>query len=218
MIKKNILIVEDHPIMRIAISTAVSNQNDMIVVGEAGTVAEGKRILLELKPDLLLLDLYLPDGNGLRLVEYRNEHAEGTKVLVITSASKEDDILAVLKAGAEGIIGKNSSPERVQYAIRKVLEGKNFLMDAAAKAIINALRKNGRPIDSLRRTLSSRELQVIGCLARGAANKKIARELVISESTVRTHLQHISQKLGLQNKNELIVYAAQHFYGPTLDE
>ena len=218
MIKKNILIVEDYPMMRIAINTAVSNQKDMIVVGEAATVAEGKRILLELKPDLLLLDLFLPDGNGKQLIECRNALCAETKILVITSANKEEDILAVLKAGAEGIIGKNAPSERLQYAIREVLEGKNFLMDAAAKAIINALRKNGHPIDSLRRTLSSRELQVIGCLARGAANKKIARELVISESTVRTHLQHISQKLGLQNKNELIVYAAQHFYGPTLDE
>ena len=218
MRKVKILIVDDHPMMRIAINTAISNQPDMMVVGEAGTVAGGKRLLTELNPDMLLLDLYLPDGNGLQLVKFRNEHFLETKVLVITSSRNENDILAVLEAGAEGIIGKDSPPERLQHAVRKVLRGSHYLMDEATRALMQAIQKRESKEERFGGELSSRELQVMNILSRGATNKEIARELVISESTVRTHLQRILQKLELGNRHELTIYALKHFADPSLDD
>ena len=216
---KTILIIEDHPLMRTAINAALSNLDDIVVVSEGCSVAEGKRMLMEAHPDLLLLDLYLPDGNGLQLVEFRNESTPATKILVITSASREDEILSVLKAGAEGIIGKDSSAERVRFAVREVLAGKNYLMEEGTRVLLRTFQADGSsnrtPLDSL----SPRKAQVLKLLASGATNREIAQELVISESTVRSHLQQISQRLGLKNKRELVLFAAKHFSdAPRVDE
>jgi len=203
----NILIIEDHPLMRIAIKSALVHRDDFHVVGEGSTIADGMSLLLEHKPDLLLLDLYLPDGNGVNLVTFRNEHTRATKTLVITSSSNEAELLAVLKAGAEGIIGKDSPPDLLRFAISEVLDGKNYLTKNCTMALLHSFQKNGRNSENPQRTLSQRKLQVLKLLAKGATNRQIANELVISESTVRSHLQLISQDLGLKNKRELIVYA-----------
>jgi DNA-binding NarL/FixJ family response regulator len=185
--------------------------DDFHVVGEGSTIARGMSLLLEHKPDLLLLDLYLPDGNGVNLVEFRNEHARDTKILIITSSSNETEILAVLKAGAEGIIGKDSPPDLLRFAIREVLDGRNYLTNCCAQALLHSFKRNEQTSENPQRPLSQRKLQVLKLLAKGATNKQIAEKLVISESTVRSHLQLISQELGLKNKRELLVYAMKHF-------
>ena len=214
----NILIIEDHPLMRIAIKTALVHRADFHVIGEGGTIAEGKSLLLEHKPDLLLLDLYLPDGNGVNLVVFRNEYARDTKILVFTNSSNETEILAVLKAGAEGIMGKDSPPDLLRFAISEVLDGKNYLTNCCTMALLHTFKKNEQTSENPQRTLSQRKLQVLKLLAKGATNRQIANELVISESTVRSHLQLISQELGLKNKRGLIVYATKHFSDKPLDK
>ena len=211
MNENRVLIVDDHPLMRMAIRTAISKQHDLALVGEAGTLADGRRLAEELQPDLILLDLYLPDGNGLELARFCNEHLPDTKILVITSSSNEDEMLAVMKAGVEGIIGKDSPPERIQFAIREVLAGNNYLMNGAANALLREYQKGETHGEAQALSLSARELQVMKFLARGETNAEIAAELFICESTVRTHLQRILHKLGLQNKNQLVIYAAEHY-------
>lgn len=211
MNENRVLIVDDHPLMRMAIRTAISKQHDLALVGEAGTLADGRRLAEELQPGLILLDLYLPDGNGLELARFCNEHLPDTKILVITSSSNEDEILAVLKAGVKGIIGKDSPPERIQLAIRKVLAGSSYLMNGAANALLREYQKGEPHGEAQALSLSARELQVMEYLARGETNAEIAAGLFISESTVRTHLQRILHKLGLQNKNQLVIYAAEHY-------
>jgi two-component system response regulator NreC len=196
--------------MRIAIKTVLVHSDDFHVIGEGSTIAKGMSLLLEHKPDLLLLDLYLPDGNGVNLVAFRNEHSRDTKILVITSSNNETEILAVLKAGAEGIIGKDSPPDLLRFAISEVLDGKNYLTNCCTMALLNSFKRNEQTSENLQRSLSQRKLQVLKLLAKGATNRQIANELVISESTVRSHLQLISQELGLKNKRELIVYAMKH--------
>lgn len=205
----SILIIDDHPMMRAALKATLHNQPDLKICEEAGTLEEGKRLMEALQPNLLLLDLYLPDGNGKELIAYRNANCPQTKVLVVTSASDEKEILAVLKAGAQGIIGKNAPAERVQFAVREVLGGRSYLMEEAAYALLHAYQQQEQ-LEEERQSLSSREQQVMALLARGATNKDIAAELVISESTVRTHLMRISNKLKLENKRELVLYAVKH--------
>jgi two-component system, NarL family, nitrate/nitrite response regulator NarL len=211
MNENRVLIVDDHPVMRMAIRIAISKEQDLALVGEAGTLAEGRRLAEELQPVLILLDLYLPDGNGLEFVCFRNEHLPDTKILVLTSSNNEDDILAVLKAGVEGIIGKDSPLERIQFAIRKVLAGNSYLMNGAANALMREYQKGETHREAQAFSLSKRELQVMGHLARGETNAEIAAGLFISESTIRTHIQRILHKIGLQNKNQLIIYAAKHY-------
>ena len=211
MNENRVLIVDDHPMMRMAIRTAISKQHDLELVGEAGTLADGRRLAEELQPVLILLDLYLPDGNGLEFVCFRNEHLPDTKILVLTSSNNEDDILAVLKAGVEGIIGKDSPPERIQFAIKKVLAGNSYLMNGAADALLREYQKGETHEEAQALSLSAREMQVMEHLARGETNAEIAAGLFISESTIRTHIQRILHKIGLQNKNQLIIYAAKHY-------
>ncbi len=206
-----ILLIDDHPMMRAALKAAIQNQTGLQVAGEAGTLGEGRRLIDVLQPDLLLLDLYLPDGNGKELITYRNAHCPRMKVLVVTSASDEEVILAVLKAGVDGMIGKNAPAERVQYAIREVLGGRCYLMEEATQILLRAFQQRPGELKVSQDLLSEREQGVIALLARGASNQDIAAELVISESTVRSHLQRISQKIGTQNKRELVLYFAKHY-------
>lgn len=206
-----ILIVEDHQMMRIALTYAFKDQEDFQIVGEAVSVAEGKRMLLELDPDILLLDLYLPDGNGLELVKFRNTRKLKTRILVVSSTTKDDEILAVLKNGAEGVLGKNISPIEVLYAIKNILNGKKHLSEQASMALLKAYQHEDIGEKYLELKFSDREQHILRLLADGYLNKEISVKIGISESTVRTHMQRISQKLGIKNKRELLLYATDHY-------
>ena len=137
-----ILIVDDHPMMRTALRITLEDQADLRVVGEAGTVAEGRRQAIALKPDLILLDLYLPDGSGLDLIHFRNEQLPGTRILVVTSSNNEKDIVDAVHAGADSYVVKDSPPEHLLLALRTVLAGKNFLTPGATGILLKQLRQS----------------------------------------------------------------------------
>ena len=131
-----ILIVDDHPMMRTALRIALEDEGDLQVVGEAGSIAGGKQQAVVLKPDLILLDLYMPDGSGLDLIQFRNETMPGTRILVLTSSTNEKDIIAVMNARAESYLVKDASPAHLLRAIRAVLTGATFLTPGATDILL----------------------------------------------------------------------------------
>lgn len=205
---RKVLIVDDHPLMRTALQITVEEGVDLNVVGQAGSLREARQLAEELQPDLLMLDLYLPDGNGLEMIHYRNEHLPGMRILVVTSSKAETDLLAALQAGADSYVMKDSSPEQLLRAVRNVLSGENFLSPGATVILLKQMRQPAaEPKKPSKPALSAREEEILHFLASGASNNDIAAALHISESTLRTHLQHIITKLGLQNRTQAVVYA-----------
>jgi DNA-binding NarL/FixJ family response regulator len=205
---RKVLIVDDHPLMRTALQITVEESADLKVVGQAGSLLEARQLAEELQPDLLMLDLYLPDGNGLEMIHFRNEHLPTMRILVVTSSKAETDLMAALQAGADSYIMKDSTPEQLLKAVGNVLSGENFLSPGATVILLKQMRQpTAEAKKSFGPALSAREEEILRYLASGASNSDIAATLHISESTLRTHLQHILTKLGLQNRTQAVVYA-----------
>jgi DNA-binding NarL/FixJ family response regulator len=205
-----VLIVDDHPMMRTALRIALEDEADLTVVGEAGTVAEGRRQVIALKPDLILLDLYLPDGSGLDLIQFRNEQLPGTRILMMTSSNNEKDIMDAVQAGADSYLVKDSPPEQLLLALRTIVAGKNFLTPGATGILLKQLRQPQPESTPGETPLSVREQEILHHLAGGASSAQIAKTLHISGSTLRTHLQHILKKLGLQTRSQAVIYAVKN--------
>ena len=205
-----ILIVDDHPMMRTALRIALEDEADLTVVGEAGTVAEGRRQASALKPDLILLDLYLPDGSGLELIHFRNEQMSATRILMMTSSSNEKDIMDAVRAGADSYLVKDSPPEELLLALRTVMAGESFLTPGATGILLKQLRQPPSGSKPEETPLSVREKEILHHLAGGASSTEAAEALRISESTLRTHMQHILKKLALQNRAQAIIYAVKN--------
>jgi DNA-binding NarL/FixJ family response regulator len=205
-----ILIVDDHPLMRTALRVTLEDQAGLAVVGEAGTLADGRQKAVALNPDLVLLDLYLPDGSGLELIRYRDDVLPATRILVVTSSNNEKDIMAAIEAGADSYVVKDASPEQLLQAVRAVLAGESFLTPGATGILLKKLNQARPGAGGEEALLSAREKEILHYLAGGASSAEIAAALHITESTLRTHFQHILKKLGLQNRSQAVVYAVKN--------
>ena len=165
---KTILIVDDHPMMRTALRITLENEPDLEVTGEAGSVAEGRQLASLLRPDLILADIYLPDGNGVEMIRFRNETLPETRILVVTSSDNESDIMAAIDAGAESYIVKDSSPEQLLQGVRAVLAGRNFLTPGATRILLKNMRQaEGETGVQSPPNLSVREKEILHHLAGG---------------------------------------------------
>ncbi len=220
MKKSTILIIEDHPMMRASLRLALDCVEDFLVVAEAGSVREGLEKLEEIRPDLVLLDLYLPDGTGMDVIGVRNECFPEVKILVITNSEREDDLISAVDAGAESYVLKETSTKQLIHAVRTVLDGYKYLSPTGIQVLINRFQDINRQLHyaqpaadepNSRNCLSLREKEILALLANGASNPDIAEKLSITESTVRTHFQRILKKLGLQNRSQAMVFAVKNF-------
>lgn len=212
--RKTIVIIDDHPLLREGLRAVISKKKEYEVVGEAGDGREGLRMVQELKPDLVLTDLSLPDQDGIELIRDILTSVPQTKVLVITVHNQISYIVDALKAGATGYLVKESAAERLLDAIRYVSEGRYFLDSTLAPRVVEILkgelpRARKTPTDNNYRSLTQREQQVMRLLAEGVSNKEIADKLCISPKTAENHRSNIMQKLGLHNRMELVRYAAR---------
>ena len=174
---------------------------------------EGRQKAIQLKPDLMLVDIYLPDGSGIEMIQFRNANLPGTLILVVTSSDNEKDIVAAINAGAESYGVKDSSPEQLLQGVRAVLAGRSF-PPGVTGSLLKRPRQTGTETGAPCSNLSPREKQILQQLAGGATNFEIAKALYVTESTIRTHFQRIRKKLGLANHNQLMLYAADHFKCP----
>lgn len=204
-----VLIADDHPIVRQGLEIVIGSQPDMRLVGQAATGKEALMLFRELDPDVVVMDLKMPDENGLVAIEEIRESGSETPILVLTSFSDDEMVLSAIRLGANGIMLKDSPPEQLLKAIRDVVHGQGPLHPSVAQRLMLELRQSASA-ESLANKLTDRELDVIRCLAQGLSNSEIALKLSISTRTVTTHVRNILDKLGLDNRTQAALYAVEH--------
>ena len=201
-----VLIVDDHAIVRKGLRALLRNLPDIEVVGEAEDGWEAIAAVEKLDPDVVLMDLLMPELDGIEATRRIMDDQPDTRILVLTSFAGEDAIFPAIKAGALGYHLKDSSPEELVQAIRQVHRGESSLHPLIARKVLQELsRPSGDPPTP--DPLTPREVQVLRLVAQGKSNHEIADELVISETTVRTHVSNILSKLHLASRTQAALYA-----------
>jgi len=196
-----ILIVDDHPVVRTGLQGMLAGEADLDVVGEAtdGQEALDKAVLLH--PDVVLMDLRMPNLDGVGATERIRSRLPATQVLILTTYDTDGDILRAIDAGAVGCLLKDAPRDDLFRAVRAAARGESTLAPAVLALLLNRMRTPAAE------TLSSREVEVLTLVAEGAANKEVARTLYISETTVKTHLSHIFTKLGVDDRTAAVTVA-----------
>jgi DNA-binding NarL/FixJ family response regulator len=211
--KKTILIVDDHPLLREGLKTIIADNAQLEVVGEAGNGRKALQMARKLKPDLVLLDISLPDQSGIQLTrEIRSLLAE-TRIIIVSMHSKIDYITEAFQAGATGYVVKESASDRLLQGIDSVLKGNYFMDSSVSHKVVKKLmqfpEKEAKITDAAYDTLTPREQEVMVLLAEGLSSKEAAEKLFISPKTVENHRSNILRKLNLHSTIELVRYAAR---------
>ncbi len=198
-----VLIVEDHPIVREGVTAVLERERDIDVVGAAGTISDGLRLAATLHPDVVLLDLKLPDAAAFDGVA--SFAGERRSIVVFTAYDGDDDVFRAIRAGARGYLLKGSPAAEIAQAIRQVHAGESYLSPRiAAKLVKGVTRPGGRT-----GLLSARERGVLRLVAAGLSNRQIAEALSISERTVKFHVTALFNKLGAENRAQAVALAAE---------
>lgn len=204
-----VLIADDHSIVRAGLSRLVEESGDMAVVAEAADGREAIRLIRKLRPDVAVIDLSMPEIDGLEVINRLRPEFPDLPIIVLTMHTENQYVVRAIEAGARGYITKQSAPENLVHAIRKVHGGARYLTHDAAEALVLRVAKGNQshsPLDSL----STRELQVLRRLALGDTNREIAAAYNISIKTVDTYRFRLLKKLNLRNNAELSRFAMQN--------
>ena len=211
--QKSIIIIDDHPLFREGLKTIISRDDRFKVVGEAGSGHEGLEMTKRLKPDLVIVDISLPDQSGIQLTRELRQLLSETKILIISMHSKIDYIAEAFQAGATGYVVKESASERLLQGLKSVSKGDYYLDSSVSHAVVENLMKSplkaAKITDADYATLTPREQEVMRFLAEGLSSKAVAEKLFISPKTVENHRANIMNKLGLHSTIELVRYAAK---------
>jgi len=211
--KISLLIIDDHPLFREGLKAIIGRDPRFEVIGEAGTAADGIRLAEALQPDLVLLDISLPDQHGIQVTRELRTLLPDTRILIVSMHAKIDYIAEAFQAGATGYVVKESAAERLLKGLEYVSRGDYFLDSSVSQQVVRKLMefpaKDEKISDAGYGTLSPREQEVMRLLAEGLSNKKIAHRLFISPKTVENHRTHIMNKLGLHSTMDLVRYSAK---------
>jgi DNA-binding NarL/FixJ family response regulator len=211
--KKTILIVDDHTLFREGLKAIIGRNPAYEVVGETGRGDSAVQMVRSLRPDLVLVDISLPDQSGIEVALQVRRSLPKTAIMMVTMHSKVDYIVNAFTAGAAGFVTKDSAPERLLQAIDVVLKGEYFLDSAVSQKVVQRLAgiktNPGSMADSGYETLTPREQEIFGLLAEGHSMKHIGERLFISPKTVENHRTSIMRKLGVHSTLELVRYAAK---------
>jgi DNA-binding NarL/FixJ family response regulator len=202
-----VLVADDHPIVRAGIVALLSQASDITVVGEAKTGAEAVKRASELRPDLVLMDLRMPELSGAEATAQIIAMIPTTRVLVLTTYETDADILGAIEAGANGYLLKAAPQEEILEGVRAAVGGQTVLAPAIAARLVERVRQNAKPAE--RSNLSPRELDVLRLVASGHSNSEIAAQLFIGEATVKTHLVHTFEKLGVNDRTRAVTLALE---------
>lgn len=207
-----VLVVDDHDLFRTGLASLLSMQPDIEVVAQASGGRMGIRLADELRPDVVLMDLRMPDVEGPSATREILDRNPGTRVLVLTVASDDSDVQAALEAGACGFMAKDTPVDGIAVAVRAAAQGVAWLSPRAAQVVLGRVRQRAAAPEvdlGLEEHLSSRELDVLRLIARGMENADIAEALAISPRTAKNHVSNILAKLGLPSRVQAAIYAVR---------
>jgi DNA-binding NarL/FixJ family response regulator len=202
-----VLIVDDHAVVREGLRAFLELQEGIAVVGEAADGNDAIDAALRLRPGVILMDLVMPELDGVSAMRSLRERLPEARVIVLTSFLDDDKLLPALRAGAAGYLLKNADPQEVVRAVRAASDGRAVIDPVVAARLVETLAadEGEDPLDRL----TPREREVLALIGRGFPNKLIARELEVSEKTVKTHVGHLLAKLGVNDRTQAAVYAVR---------
>jgi DNA-binding NarL/FixJ family response regulator len=201
MTTTRVLLVDDHPVVREGLRGMINAEGDLTVVGEAGSGAEAVALAESLRPDVILMDLRMPDVDGVTATERILAASPSIRIVVVTTYESDADILRAVEAGAAGYLLKDASRVELADAVRDAARGKTVLAPSVADRLVRFVRQPASV------SLSSREVEVLGLVAKGTTNAEIGRALHISEATVKTHLLRAFNKLDVSDRTAAVTTA-----------
>ncbi|HZK24394.1 MAG TPA: response regulator transcription factor [Oscillospiraceae bacterium] len=207
-----IMLIDDHPIVRKGLHLIIRTQESMEVIGEAGSVGEGITIVQELMPDLIILDLTLPDRSGIEFIKEIKKICPQIKILVLTIHEEDDYIQQVLTEGADGYLLKKAADDELILAIRAIVRGEMVVDSSLTKRL---WQRYLQPVDKKQQSkekeiLSKRQKETLSLVARGYTDKQIAEQIHVSVKTVESHKARIKEKLDIVQRSEFVAYAMEH--------
>jgi len=209
--KIRILMADDHPIFRDGVRKLLDGEDEISIVGEASSGTECIQMLSKLKPDILLLDLRMPDKDGLTVLEEVNFDTIPTRVIVLTATEDDHEVVRAMRLGARGVVLKQSATDLLLKSIMKVHAGEVWLDKRMTSEVMRAFAKSAEAGPRREKPLlSDRETEIVQLVAQGFRNREIGEKLFISEQTVKNHLHNIFDKLGVSDRLELALYALHH--------
>ncbi len=214
-----LLIADDHPVVRIGLRNMLLSDHQFQVVAEARDGAEALALVKKLQPEILLLDLAMPNMPGMEALRELTSHETQTRTIVLTAKIDKLQILEALQLGARGVVLKDAAAEHLAACIRTVMQGQYWLEGRPVQNLVQVLRElTAQTAPPARKTygLTSRELEVVTLITEGCTNKDIATTFGISEETVKRHLTNIFNKLGVGNRLELALFALNHHLLPSV--
>jgi two-component system response regulator DevR len=207
--KVKIMLVDDHEVVRTGIRTILERREGFSIVGEAGSAAEAVAVAHECQPDVIVMDIRLPDGNGVEATrEIRGQRPE-TKVIMLTSYADDEAIYGSIMAGASGYLLKQTRGQNLAEAIERVAQGGSLLDPAITARVLDRMRALARGDGDELATLSDQEKKILSHIAEGKTNKEIAEEVFLSDKTVKNYVSNILSKLNLRRRSEAAAFMAE---------
>jgi two-component system response regulator DevR len=210
-VKIRVLIIDDFPLVREGLAAALAIDPGFEVLGQGSDAEEGLRMARELRPDVVLLDLRMPEGGGIALLERLREELPETRALVVTASEKAETLLDAVAAGAAGYVTKRVSARELRHAVVTVYSGGSIITPTLAGHLLREYSQvsRGEPMH-VRPLLGQREQEVLKLVAQGCTDREVGTRLYISPRTVQNHLARIREKTGLRRRSELAAWAAEH--------
>lgn len=202
----SILLVDDHPLLRKGLTQLIELEDELCLTGEASNGEDALRLALEQDPDLIVLDLNMQGMDGLETLRAMREAGVTSRIVMLTVSDNDEDVVCAITYGADGYLLKDMEPEEILAQLKEAAHGKMVISDKLTQVLAKAIRKGETSKTSLLAKLTSREHEILKLIAKGLSNKQIARDLDISDGTVKVHVKHVLKKLGLRSRVEAAVW------------
>ena len=206
----SILMVDDHPLLRKGLTQLIEFEDELSVIGEASSGAEALELAEKFEPDLITLDLNMQGMDGLETLRALRARGVSSRIVMLTVSDNDEDVLEAIRSGADGYLLKDMEPEDLLEKLREAAIGRLVMSEKLTEVLASALKKPEKKSSNALSTLTSRELEILKLIAKGLSNKLIARELDISDGTVKVHVKHLLKKLNLRSRVEAAVWMVNH--------